>query len=238
MKYSNWSQVFANDPSSDSYDKNAADVKNLTIDTISAEKCIENIKKEPNLMYLSVEAIIKSIQIIHHLMAIRGNITMPETVLVAISGFGSSPFAVRLDPKIFDGTEEFKVPSCSNITGLVNVANVATTTNNSRNVNLKFRHIIDLPPFLAKTVTASNSKTPAELIVKFIAPIKSFDTIHAVDASFPSAIDACRRIVYFLWTASHDKILVIVLVPQSDGIFKQFLDNPTEKHILSNIVAP
>ena len=54
MKYSNWSQVFANDPNSDSYDKNAADVANLTIDTISAAKCIENIKKEPNLMYLSV----------------------------------------------------------------------------------------------------------------------------------------------------------------------------------------
>ena len=105
MKYSNWSQVFANDPNSDSYDKNAAEVANLTIDTISSEKCIENIKKEPNLVYLSVELITKSIKIIHHLTAIGGNIAIPETVLVDISGFGSSPLAVRLDPKIFDVTE-------------------------------------------------------------------------------------------------------------------------------------
>ena len=84
MKYSNWSQVFVNDPNSDSYEKNAVDVVNLTIDTISAEKCIENIKKEPNMMYLSVEPITKAVQIIHHLTAIEGNIAVPETVLVAI----------------------------------------------------------------------------------------------------------------------------------------------------------
>ena len=77
MKYSNCSQVFANDPNSDSYDKIAVDVANLTIDTISAANCIVNIKKEPNFMYLSVEPITKAVQIIHHLTAIGGNIAMP-----------------------------------------------------------------------------------------------------------------------------------------------------------------
>ena len=48
MKYSNWSQVFANNPNSDSYDKNAVDIANVTIDTISAAKCIETIKKNRN----------------------------------------------------------------------------------------------------------------------------------------------------------------------------------------------
>ena len=107
MKYSKWSQVFEYNPISDSYDKNAADVANLAIDTISAKKCIDIIKKEPNLMYLSVEPITKAVQIIHHLTAIGGNIAMPETVLVAISDFGASPLAVRLDPKSFDFTKEF-----------------------------------------------------------------------------------------------------------------------------------
>ena len=147
MKYSKWSQAFANDPNSDYYDKNAADIANLTINNISANKCIHNIKKEPNLVYLSVEPITKSVQIIHRLTAIGGNIAMPETVLVAISGFCASPLAVRIDPKIFDGTEEFKVPSWENITGLVNSANIETTKTNARNVKLKFRHIISLPPF-------------------------------------------------------------------------------------------
>ena len=147
MKYSNWSQVFANNPNSDSYDKNAVDVANLTINAISAAKCIENIKKEPNLVYLSVEPITKAVQIIHHLTAIGGNIAMPETIVVAISGFGASPLAVRLDPKLFEDTKEFKVPSWESITGLANAANVATTTTNARNLKLKFRHIIALPPF-------------------------------------------------------------------------------------------
>ena len=61
MKSSNWSQVFANDPNIYSYDKNAVDVANLTIDTISAAKCIENTKKERKLMYLSVEPITKAV---------------------------------------------------------------------------------------------------------------------------------------------------------------------------------
>ena len=237
MKYSNWSQIFANDPNSDSYDKNAVDVANLMIDTISAEKCIENINKEPNLMYLSVEPTTKSVQIIHHLTAIGGNIAMPETIFVTISGFGASPLTVRLDPKNFDDTEDFKVTSLESITRLANAANVSTATTNARNIKMKFRHIIALPPFLAKTVIASILKTPADLIVKFIATIKEFDTTHAADASFPSAIDSCRIIIYFIWAASHNKIPVIVSVPQSDGIAKQFLDDLTKKHILSNNIS-
>ena len=143
------------DSNSDSYDKNAVDLANLTIDTISAVKCIENIKKEPNLMYLSVEPITKAFLIIHHLNVIRENIAMPETIFVAISGFDASPLAVRLDPKRFDDTEEFKVTSWASITGLANAANVATTTTNARNIKLNFRHIIALLPFLSKTVIAS-----------------------------------------------------------------------------------
>ena len=106
-------------------------------------------------MYLSVEPITKAVQIIHHLTAIGGNIAMPKTIFVAISGFGASPLAVRLDPKRFDDTEEFKVTSWASIAGLANAANVATIPTNARDLKLKFRHIIALPPFLAKTVMAS-----------------------------------------------------------------------------------
>ena len=98
-------------------------------------------------MYLSVEPIFKAVQIIHHLTAIGGNIAMPETIFVAISGFGASPLAVLLNPKLYNNTKEFKVPSWASITGLANAANVATTTTNARNLKLKFRHIIAHPPF-------------------------------------------------------------------------------------------
>ena len=110
MKYPNWSQVLANDPNNDSYDKNAVDVLNLTIDTISAVKWIENIRKEPNLMYLSVQSITKAVQIIHHLTAIGGNIAMPENIFVAMSGFGASPLAVHLNPIFFTTPKNLKFP--------------------------------------------------------------------------------------------------------------------------------
>ena len=54
MKYSNWAKVFENDPSSDSYDKSAEAVGNLTLDTLTVEECIANIKREPSLMFVSV----------------------------------------------------------------------------------------------------------------------------------------------------------------------------------------
>ena len=107
---------------------------------------------------------------------------MPETIFVNISGFGASPLAVHLDPNIFYDTKEFKVPSQASINELANAANVATTTTKPRNLKLKLCHIIALSPFLAKTGIAFTSKTPDELIVKFIATIKAFDTTHATDA--------------------------------------------------------
>ena len=87
--------------------------------------------------------------------AIGVNIAMPETIFVAISGFGASPLAVRLDPKLFDDTKEFKVPSWASITGISNADIVETTATNARKLKLKFRYIIYLPPFLAKIVIAS-----------------------------------------------------------------------------------
>ena len=80
---------------------------------------------------------------------------MPETIFVAISGYDAPPSRSLLDPKFFDNTEEFKVLSWASITRITNAANVETTTTNARNLKLKFRHIITLTPFLAKTVIAS-----------------------------------------------------------------------------------
>ena len=75
-------------------------------------------------------------------------------------------------------------------------------------------------------------------IVEFISTIKAFDATHAADASFPPATDACRRILYFIWATAHDNIPVIVSVSQYDGLAKQFLDDLTEKHILSHNTVP
>ena len=96
MKYPNWSQVFENDPNNEAYDKNMETVGNLTIDSISGAECIENIKKENNLMFLSVEPITKEIQLLHHVSAIGGTIAMPTPIIIAISGLGSNALSFAL----------------------------------------------------------------------------------------------------------------------------------------------
>ena len=72
MKYPNWSQVFENDPNNDAYGKNMGHVGDLTINSLSAAECIDNIKEEKNLMFLSVEPITKDIQLLHHVSAVGG----------------------------------------------------------------------------------------------------------------------------------------------------------------------
>lgn len=238
MKYPNWAQVFANDPSSDSYDKNAEAVADLTIDTLSAEQCIANIKKEPSLTFLSVEPITKDIQILHHVTAVGGNIAQPDNVIVAFSGFGDNPLAVRLDPDIFVDTAEFRVPTWANITSITDLASVATTRATARNTLLKFRRIISIPPFLTKTAIAPTSRSPSQLIVEFLTACKTFDTTHAADADFPESLAACKRIMYYLWGAANDKLSATISIPQSDGVVQQFRTDLEDKYILPSTPTP
>ena len=233
VKYPNWAQVFENDPSSESYDKNAEAVGNLTSDSLMVEECISNIKKEPSLMYLTIEPITKDIQILHHVTAIGGNIAQPDNTIVAFSGLTSSPLSVRLDPDIFVPTEEFRVPSWESMSAITDLASVAATTATNRNVVMKFRSIIAIPPLLTKTVIASTSKNPSQLMVEFITAFKAFDTVHAADADFPESLDACKRILYFLWDAVHNTIPSTISIPQSVGLVQQYRLDLEGKHILS-----
>ena len=234
MKYPNWAQVFENDPSAESYDKKADAVANLTIDSITVAECISNIRKEPSLMFLSVEPITKDIQILHHVTAIGGNIAQPDNVLVALSGLGTNPLAVRLDPDLFVATEEFRVPSWADITAITDLASVSTTTANARNALLKLRSIIAIPPLLTKTAITSASKKPAQLIVDFITACKAFDTVHATDADFPESLVACKRILYFLWGAANSLLPATISIPQTDGVVHQFHTDLKDRHILSS----
>ena len=49
MTYLNWSQAFGTNPNNDAYDKNMAKVGDPTIVSPSANDCIDNAKKAPNL---------------------------------------------------------------------------------------------------------------------------------------------------------------------------------------------
>ena len=233
MKYSNWAKVYENDPSADSYDKSAEAVGDITLDTLTVAECITNIKKEPSLMFLSIEPITNDIQILHHVTAIGGNIAQPDNVIAAFSGLNSNPLVVRLDPDIFVPKADFKVPAWTSIAAITDLTSVAAATANARNVMMYFRNIIAIPPLLTKTAITSTSKNPSQLIVEFITACKAFDTVHAADADFPDSLTACKRILYFLWGAANNKIPPTISIPQNDGIVQQYRLDLEEKHILS-----
>ena len=54
MKYANWSLVYANDLNNDSYDKHTQTIVDMTIDSTSDEDSLASIKKEPNLIFLTI----------------------------------------------------------------------------------------------------------------------------------------------------------------------------------------
>ena len=187
MKYPNWSQVFENDPNNDAYDKNMGQVGDLTVDSLSAAECIDNIKKEKNLMFLSAEPITKDIQLLHHVFAVGENIAMPIPIIVAVLSLGADAPAVRLDSNIFATTDDFSLLTWTHMTNITDAASVSTTIANARNAMMQFRHIMAIPPFLVKVILKAASKDPAQLIVDCFAAMTSFNTLHTGDATYPNA---------------------------------------------------
>ena len=158
---------------------------------------------------------------------------MPIPIIVAVSGLGADALAVRLDSNLFATTDDFRVPTWTNMTNITDAASVSTTIANARNAMMQFRHIMAIPPFLVKVILNAASKDPAQLIVDCFAAMTSFNTLHTGDATYPNATDNCKRIIYFLWAAAHDSISVTVSIPQHNGTVKQYLSDLSERHILT-----
>ena len=145
MKYPNWSQVFANDPNNEAYDKQAKGILDLFLSALSDEDCIDNIKKEPNLIYISIAPITEDMQVFHHLTQIGGNISMPKPHIVALSGFGSSPISIRLHDELFDDSDQVIVPPWKKLEALTSAKEVLALKSTGGS-SMDFRNILAVPP--------------------------------------------------------------------------------------------
>ena len=117
------------------------------------------------------------------------------------------------------------------MSAFTDTASVTSTTTSARNALMKFRPIIDIPPYLIKIILNASTKDPAQLILEFAAATATFNTIHVVDTAYPDALINTRRIFYFLWGAANKLISPTISIPQQDGVVKQFLNNLVDKHI-------
>ena len=234
MKYANWALVYANDANNDSYDKHAQSIVDMTIDSKTDDESLASIKKEPNLIFLSVEPISGNIQILHHLTILGGSIAMPDSVVVALKGFSSLPVILRLDDDFLTDTDSTRVPSWSAIEALTTPDQVSSTVPDARNTMTTFRNIIAIPPFLAKTITSSTSMDPADILIDCLTSMKAFDTAHAADADFPASMTTCRRIIYFLYAVAHSIITPVVTIIPSNGPASQFLTDIQDRNILTS----
>ena len=145
MKYPNWSQVFANDPNNEAYDKEAKEITDFFLNALSDEDCINNIKKEPNLIYISIAPITEDIQVFHHLTQIGGNMSMQSPQIVALSGFGSSPTSIRLHDELFDDSDQVTVPSWKKLEALTSAKEVLSLRSIGGS-QMDFRNLMATPP--------------------------------------------------------------------------------------------
>ena len=234
MKFPNWKQVYANDPSNEEYDKNSKAIAELTLDTLSKEECIQNIKTEPNLIYLSIAPITEEIQIVHHLTEIGGNISVPKKMIVGLAGFGASARSVRFDNDVFDDYEKVNIPTITNILKCTTSQSVRDLQS-PKNQNIAYlRSIIAIPPFLSLAAITSTSLKPEDLSVEFITAIKAYDTLHKDDKKFPKASLNCKRILQFLWAATHNLLELTITITQESGQIRKFKEDLHEKYILPN----
>ena len=128
MKFNNWTRFFENDPNSDLYNKQAESIVNATIDTASDDECITTIKKEPNLIALSVAPITKSIQVFHHVTEIGGCIANPDKSIIALSGFDTKASSVHLSPDIFTSVSNVAVPKWTSVSSAKTPAEALSKT--------------------------------------------------------------------------------------------------------------
>ena len=232
MKFPNWKQVYANDPSNEEYDKNAKAITELTLDTISTEEYIQNIKTEQNLIFLSVAPITEEIKVVHHLTQIGGNISCPKKMIVGLAGFCASARPVRFDNNIFDDDVQINIPSITNILNCTTSQSIMDLRSPSKQNVVNIRSFIAIPPLLSLAVMSSPSLQPEELCMDCIVAIKAFDTLHKEDKDFPKASVTCKRILQFLWAASHSLLELTISITQDSGHITKFNGDLHEKFIL------
>ena len=124
MKYPHWSQVYVDDLKSEAYDKMVKKVAELTIPSISEEDYFCTIKEETNLIYLTVSSITKEIQTFRHLTQIGGNISLPNSILVALMGFGTSSIPIRPPETLIKLTSDITIPTWKMLDKLTSPKNV------------------------------------------------------------------------------------------------------------------
>ena len=237
MKYANWSLVYANDPNNETLDKAAEQIIDLTGSANDEDSCIFNVKEEKYLVFISVEAVTKQIQVFHHLTQIDGSIAVPNTMMVAIMGFASDSPAIHVEDGIFSHEDDVKLPDWGTFKALSTAKEVRDIRPPQNGTTEKFRCASPIPPLLIPSFSSPFSTDPTDLFVDYMVAIKAFDTTHKDDASFPSALEACKHVLYFLWAASQTQITECNYVSQNSGAPKQLHDDLASMHLLPSMAT-
>ena len=174
MKYPNWSQAYANDPNNEAYDKMAKKVTELASSSISEDACFYNIKEELNLIYFLVAPITEELQTFHHLTHIGGNISMPDSILVALIGFGPSSIPIRLPETHFKLSNDVTIPAWKKLKKFASPKDVLDLKLEGGSV-ISFRNIVTIPPLLALAIIASSSSKPEDLFIECLTAATAYD---------------------------------------------------------------
>ena len=238
MRFSNWKQVFENDTNNDKFNSQAEAIINLTIDSISNEDCISNIKNEPGFLAIGFAPITEEIQVFHHVTSIGGTLACPDKAIVGLSGFTSLTQISQFPADLFTTTSKVKVPSWTTINAIKTPAQVLSTTAPTRASALVFRPILHIPPLLYKAFIDCPSYKPEDLFMACVAAINAFDGSLAPDSTTPKASTSCRRVLFFLWATATKTIDPVVTVPPTAPFILPHHKTIQDLHILPSGMIP
>ena len=239
MKYSNWKQVFTNDPNNDNLNTQAETIINLTIDTFTEDECKENIKKEPGFLSFGLTPITNEVQVFHHVTSIGGTLAHPSQAIIGMMGFTGQASALQFPPDLFSTSTKVKVPKWSTLQAITTPDQVLTTTAPARNASsMVFRPILHVPPLLQKPFIECLSPKAEHLFVACLATIKAFDASLDPAATTPKATDSCKRVLFFLWCMATKAIDPVVTVTPSSPFILDHHKAVHELHVLPSGAIP
>ena len=127
-------------------------------------------------------------------------------MIVGLACFGVSARPVRFDNDIFDEAVKINIPAITNILKCTTPKSIMELRSPSKQNPIQLRSLIAIPPLLSLALMSSPSFVHEDVLIDCIVAIKAFDTLHKEDKEFPKASVTCKRILQFLWAASHSRL--------------------------------
>ena len=219
IKANNWRNHYINAPARDNTDKMLSGIRNLSNPeaNINAITTFAGFARAKDVMLLSVASNKKTLQLLHYQEILGAHpLFRPESLAVALSGFGSDAMPVELDIEETLASLDLKTPlwDAFKLVGDDPDAFMALIGDED---SFQHKNVIGLPPSLVDTFITSPMKDPASLAISFLSAMSTYDEDHKDDQiARQKMLNECKHIIQFCWLADDKQIPPLTYSNSSD----------------------